>query len=335
MKGKCGGSAFEGLSEEYRAIKMSDPVKFKALEIQGAAANLARATSASGNPLRANRMGTGGIAVDNGESSAVALRKAQDALAQKFATSRGQKDLRALQRYSRKVGTQVSAICRRKAVASQEVLLERSRLLCKSLPRLPVLGGGFGRLTATKLSNEVLKVKWDIPCIRAARKIMMQAGNPHTAAGGTHGTSMHAKLRDAWEKAHTPVLHHEVPDVGKATAAGLKSASACFSSGCCLCGLPHAARFRDALLTVIRGLYKKGSSVFKGIFEQGRGVLRLDWYGPEMPDVAHDAPLSSEFWYLPHTNQRSWAIALLSLKHDTDPMRPCPFAIAPPGDWQC
>ena len=56
----------------------------------------------------------------------------------------------------------------------------------------------------------------------------------------------------------------------------------------------------------------------KGLFESGRGLLRLDWHLPT-DDTDVDPPTESVWFHISYVNQSSWAAGLLQMHIDKDP----------------
>ena len=73
---------------------------------------------------------------------------------------------------------------------------------------------------------------------------------------------------------------------------------------------------------MIAQLFKKrAGNEYKAMFEQGMGVLHLEWcilgHGDEQGIMVDHR----QWFHIPFANQSSWAVALLELKPSTDPFR--------------
>jgi hypothetical protein len=133
-------------------------------------------------------------------------------------------------------------------------------------------------------------------------------------ASPTPHKSVHALFLKLWENLHQLVPEEPTRSVPKTK----QTVSICRALRCCLCTRPDLRNFRAAFIATAKQWYKKGDrNNLKPVFEDGFGVICLEWF-PVDADFANDQPSEINWYNLPYSNQRSWAIATLELFYDED-----------------
>jgi hypothetical protein len=104
---------------------------------------------------------------------------------------------------------------------------------------------------------------------------MVDIGKRLLTLSKTSGTI--ARVRDAWETEHLPVLHSECPSIAKVPES---KPSMCYTSRTCLCDASEFKVFVKQWQSVVRSLFKKGTSQRK-ILEQGVVIACLHGIGDD------------------------------------------------------
>jgi hypothetical protein len=128
--------------------------------------------------------------------------------------------------------------------------------------------------------------------------------------------SFHLAALDEWARKHKVIEHDASRRLGNLPESK-QGSSKCRHAGFCYCDDKALSAFRDALVTVLKVLHekKKGKNPYKHIFEEGSGVLLLEWFNLEIDDAQLRR---SEWIYFPYTNQSSWASVAWGAVPDMD-----------------
>ena len=181
-------------------------------------------------------------------------------------------------------------------------------------------------LRVVPANTSIDRFVWRIPAIAAAKQCAAKSGDPGqqwsgiqlNGEGEDHFAYYHRDLRAAFETRSKMIKTKDQPKLGPIRPSK-QTASLCRALQICLHDRPMLAEFRSAFLSFARTLYvkKEENKVMKMIFENGFGVLRLEWTRLGVC-LSNGDPEHVEYYHASHTNQHTWAMSLLPLYFDDD-----------------
>ena len=327
-KGIFGGAQMRGRSIEYAAFKQQPG--FKDFESKAKAKTISQSLGLGKNASLPNDpLGTA-FGVDHAISTDGSAREAtafanhvQELTNQTLQSALQQLTLEDGDAIIRKFLTALSKTCRLRTRAQAIKLGEWGEDAANDANHA-VFGASVpvGGVTVAPTPGTFLKrVVWQIPAIDMASRIAKGAGEPRTIGqlenmiSGDTPYSVHSSLRDRWSHRMQMFIHEQQAELGKVAATRWTS-SLCRHTGVHLCRKLALRLFRDHVVAYLRPFYAKTpTNSFKALFEGGHCVLRLSW-----KDVGETEDLISTFHYIPIANQVSWALVMMDMLEDEDPL---------------
>ena len=170
------------------------------------------------------------------------------------------------------------------------------------------------------------KIQWKVPAIRFMERFALCAKEPRTVWHANADDpnklireDLHATLRKSWAKRGKQCLHKDQPKLENIKPSKMAS-SLCRHFVFCVCKRADLLLFRSAFLAMLRPLYKKSANnPHKNKIENAHYVLHMEWASVNA-SLAPASPSVEQFYHVANANQLSWAVVLMRLHRDTEPL---------------